>query len=133
MSGKYLLGNMLSALYNKSYFYNEPVNVVYSNLCESVLKVMKENGYVYNYVVVEKDAKKSINVWPQIVNGNKNMNSFKLISKPSRHIHLSVKELKKKLCYNPFALLLVSTSKGVMEASNAVRNNIGGEVLCEIF
>ena len=133
MSGKYLLGNMLSALYNKSYFYNEPVNVVYSSLCENVLKVMKENGYVYNYVVVEKDAKRSIDVWPQIVNGNKNMNSFKLISKPSRHIHLSVKELKKKLCYNPFALLLVSTSKGVMDASEAVKNNVGGEVLCEIF
>ena len=133
MSGKYLLGNMLSSFYNKNYFYNEPVNVVYSNLCENVLKVMKENGYVYDYVVVEKDAKRSINVWPQIVNGNKNMNSFKLISKPSRHIHLSVKELKKKLCYNPFVLLLVSTSKGVMEASEAVKKNVGGEVLCEIF
>lgn len=133
MSGKYLLGNMLSALYNKNCFYNNPVKVVYSGLCEGVLKTMHDNGYIDKYSVVDDGGKKSINVWLKIVNNKKNINSFKLISKPGCRVYLSVAELKKKVMYNKFALLLVSTSKGVMNASEAVSNNIGGEVLCQIF
>lgn len=133
MSGKYLLGNMLSALYNKNCFYDNPIKVVYSKICEDVLKSMKKNGYIKDYIVFEEDGKKSINVWLRVVNNNKNLTSFKLVSKPGRRVYLSARELKKKRSYNPFVLLLVSTSKGVLEINDAVKDNIGGEVLCEIF
>jgi len=133
MSGKYLLGNMLSAFYNKNCFYNNPVKVVYSGLCRDVLKIMEENGYVNSYKIIDIDGKKSINVLLQIINGNKSINSFKLISKPGRRVYASVKDLKRKLSYNPYSLLLVSTSKGVMKISDAIDNNVGGEILCEIF
>ena len=46
MSGKYLLGNMLSAIHNKKFFYEKPVVVEYNGLCEDVLKVMESAGYV---------------------------------------------------------------------------------------
>ena len=49
---------MLSALYNKNCFYNNPVRVEYSKLCEGVLKMMKEGGYVNRYDVIENEGKK---------------------------------------------------------------------------
>lgn len=133
MSGKYLLGNMLSALYNKNCFYDVPVKAVYSDLCLGVLNEMKKAGYVESFEVVEKDNKKNINIILRTVNGNKNINSFKLISKPGRRIYKTVDELKKMLSYNPYALVLISTSKGILSIIDAVEQSVGGEVLCEIF
>ena len=133
MAGKYLLGDMLSALRNKEFFYDTPVVVSYNLLCFEVLEVMKKNGYVSKYALVETNGKKTINVWVMIVNGKSSINTFKLISKPGRRLYMSVKELKKRFSYNPFALLLISTSRGVMSASDAIDNNIGGELLCEVF
>lgn len=133
MAGKYLFGNMLSALYNKNCFYNVPVKVAYSKLCEASLQVMEENGYIKGYNVVDVNGKKSINISLRVINGNKAINSFKLISKPGRRIYLQNKELKKKMSFNEYSLILVSTPKGVMNISDAIKNNVGGEVLCEIF
>ena len=68
-----------------------------------------------------------------VFSGKKVINTFRLFSKPSRRIYENVNELKKRYSYNPYALCIVSTSKGVMKIDEAVKNNIGGEVLCEIF
>lgn len=133
MAGKYLLGNMLSAIKNKNCFYENPVKVVYSDLCHNVLKNMQDGGYIENFEVVEDGNKKSINVYLKVVNGNKILNSFKLISKPGCRIYNTLDELKKRVSYNPYALLLVSTSKGVLNATKAIEDKLGGEVLCEIF
>ena len=133
MSGKYLLGNMLSALYNKNCFYDVPVKAVYSDLCLGVLNEMKKAGYVESFEVIEKDNKKNINIILRTVNGNKNINSFKLISKPGRRIYKTVDELKKMLSYNPYSLVLISTSRGILSIIDAVEQSVGGEVLCEIF
>ena len=133
MCGQYLLGNMLSALYNKNFFYEIPVNVKYSHLCEEVLMIMKDNGYIDSYDVVDEGGKKSINIILSIVDGKKNINSFKLISKLGCRVYMSVKQLKKMSSYNPYSLVLVSTSKGVKNISDAITDKMGGEVLCEIF
>ena len=133
MSGKYLLANMLSAIGNKNYFCDNPVVVEYNKVCEAVLEIAKQAGYVREYSVVESEGKKSIEVLLTVAAGRKVVNEFKLFSKPSRRIYEDVNELKKRYSYNPYSLCIISTSKGVMRTDEAIKNNIGGEVLCEIF
>ena len=94
MSGKYLLGNMLSAMANKRYFYNVPVVVESSKLCESVLEVIKQAGYIADYNVVDNDGKKSIEVLLRIINGKKVMNTFKLLTKPGCRCYITAQDLK---------------------------------------
>ena len=134
MSGKYLLGNMLSALHNKVCFYADPLTVLYSGLCENVLRLMQDNGCVSHYKITNEGNKKNINVWLKIVNGNqKNINFFRLFSKPGNRVYRSVDELKKQFSYNPFSLILLSTPIGVLKIDDAIAKNVGGELLCEIF
>ena len=133
MAGKYLLGNMLSALHNKHCFYDVPVSVVYSRCCESALCVMKKFGYVSDYVVKSEGHKKSIDVFVALIDGRKVMNSFKLISTPGRRVYAKLDKLRRKVSYNPYALSIVSTSNGVMDIVSAIENKVGGEVLCEVF
>ena len=130
---KFLLGNMLSAMQNKKYFYDRPVVVEYNALCKDVLDVLAENGYIKSYEVKNVNNKKSIDVLLKVVNDRKMINSFKLISTPGCRIYKNCDELKKLQSYNPFALNIVSTSKGVMTIGEAIENKVGGELLCEIF
>ncbi len=133
MCGKFLLGNMLSSISNKVSFYEIPVEVEYNKLCENVVKVMKDYGYIDDYIVVENDNKKNIKIFLRTLHNKKIINSVKLLTKPGRRIYLDKDELKKRFKYNDCILGIVSTSKGVLSIADSIKNNIGGELLCEIF
>ena len=133
MSGKYLLANMLSAIGNKNYFYDDPVVVEYNKTCEAVIEIAKRSGYIKDYRIIDNNSKKNIEIWLMVFSGKKAINTFRLFFILIRRIYENVNELKKRYSYNPYALCIVSTSKGVMKIDEAVKNNIGGEVLCEIF
>ena len=133
MSNKFLIANMMSALYNKKYFFNTPVVVEYSKICEKILDKMLSNGYIKSYEVVNDNGRKNINVVLRTMNGVKVINSIKLFSKPCRRLYVDVLSLKKMMMRNEYSLVLLSTSKGVLTMSEAIKNNVGGEIICEIF
>ena len=133
MCGKFLLGNMLSAISNKVSFYEIPVDVEYNKLCTNVLNVMKEFGYIEEYNVVESGNKKNIRIFLKTIHNKKIINSIKLLTKPGRRFYLNKDEIKKRFKYNDCILGIISTSRGVMSVKSAVEENIGGELLCEIF
>lgn len=59
------------------------------------------------------------------------MRDFKLISKPSRYIYKSYKDLKPVKA--GYGIGIISTSKGLMTVSDAIKNKIGGTYLLEIW
>ncbi|GEM_PF-623927 len=132
MCSKYLVGNMLSSLCNKRCFYGDSINVPYSFVCAGILSVMKSNGYIKDFAT-NNDSKKSIDVLLRLLNGERVFNSFKLLSLPGRRVYMKKGEITKMLKYNSRSLFVVSTSKGVLSAVDAVRRGVGGEVLCEVF
>ena len=133
MSGKFLVGNMLSAMYNKNAFYNDPVIVEYNLLCENVFKILLNNGYINEYKVLDNGNKKSIEVYLKVFNKKKVINSFKLLSTQGSRLYNDLAELKYRYSFNPFSLVIVSTSKGVMTIADAIKNKVGGQLVCEIF
>ena len=56
---------------------------------------------------------------------------IKRISKPGRRIYSRADSIPKVL--NGLGVAILSTSKGVMSDSEAVKNNLGGEIICRIF
>ena len=133
MSGKFLLANMLSSIGNKISFYDIPVEVEYNKICEYVLRVMKDYGYIASFNVCEEDNKKTIKIILSTLNNKKVINSFKVLTKPGRRFYINNDDLKKRFKYNDCILGIISTSNGVMSVEQAVEKKIGGELLCEIF
>ena len=133
MSGKFLLANMLSSIGNKISFYDIPVEVEYNKICENVLRVMKDYGYIESFNVCEEDNKKTIKIILSTLNNKKVINSFKVLTKPGRRFYINNDDLKKRFKYNDCILGIISTSNGVMTVEQAVEKKIGGELLCEIF
>ena len=56
---------------------------------------------------------------------------IKRISKPGIRVYSKIKELAKP--YNGLGIAIISTPKGVMSDQKARANNVGGEILCEVF
>jgi small subunit ribosomal protein S8 len=56
---------------------------------------------------------------------------MKRVSKPGRRVYSKSTSIPKVL--NGLGLAILSTSKGVMSDTDAIKNNLGGEIICKVF
>jgi small subunit ribosomal protein S8 len=102
-----------------------------SKLRESVLEVLKTEGYIRGYAVVEREGYSEIEIELKYFEGAPVIREIERISKPGRRVYTSVKSLPR--INNGLGVAIVSTPKGVM-ADHAARDaNVGGEILCTVF
>ena len=98
---------------------------------ESILSVLKNEGYILDYEVKEiENNKKRLKIKLKYFQGKPVISNIKRISKPSLRIYKSKSDLPKVL--NGLGVAIVSTSKGVMTASAASKLNFGGEIICTV-
>ena len=111
---------------NKSYVCTDM-----SNMKKSILKVLKDEGYINNYEIKEmENNKKRLKIKLKYFQGKPVISNIKRISKPSLRIYKSKNELPKVL--GGLGVAIVSTSKGVMTADTATNQNFGGEIICTV-
>ena len=105
----------------------------YSKMVESVLKLLKEEGFLTEVRIFKPEggSSKMIHVDLAFEGGAARISQIKRVSKPGRRIYSGSKELKNAL--GKYGLTVVSTSQGVMKAADAKKKHLGGEVICEVF
>ena len=102
-----------------------------SKMRASVLDVLKSEGYIRGYAVVEREGRSEIEIELKYFDGEPVIREIERISKPGRRVYTSVKNLPR--INNGLGVAIVSTPKGVM-ADHAARDaNVGGEILCTVF
>jgi small subunit ribosomal protein S8 len=125
------VGDLLSRIRNAQMRNKSKVSSPGSKLRESVLEVLKNEGYIRGYAVVERDGYAEIEIELKYFEGEPVIREIERISKPGRRVYTSVKNLPR--INNGLGVAIVSTPKGVM-ADHAARDaNVGGEVLCTVF
>jgi small subunit ribosomal protein S8 len=102
-----------------------------SRLRESVLEVLKAEGYIRGYAVVEKDGRSEIEIELKYFDGEPVIREIERVSKPGRRVYTSVKNMPR--INNGLGVTIVSTPKGVMADHDARDANVGGEILCTVF
>jgi small subunit ribosomal protein S8 len=103
-----------------------------SKLRERVLEVLAEEGYIRGFARVDFGGGKSeIEIELKYFDGQPVIREIKRVSKPGRRVYSSVKDLP--TVRNGLGVSILSTPKGVMSDSRARQENVGGEVLCNIF
>jgi small subunit ribosomal protein S8 len=103
----------------------------YSRLIESVCVILKEDGYILDYDVFGDGISKLVRVKLTYYKGVSAIQKFNVISKPSRRLYVKSKDLKPYK--NGMGLMILSTSSGVMSYRDAVKEKVGGEMLCVVF
>jgi small subunit ribosomal protein S8 len=125
------LGDLLTRIRNAQLRNRSKVSSPNSRLRESVLEVLKNEGYIRGYAVVDREGRSEIEVELKYFDGEPVIREIERISKPGRRVYTSVKNLPR--INNGLGVAIVSTPKGVMADHDARDANVGGEILCTVF
>ena len=125
------LGDLLARIRNAQMRNKSKVISPNSRLRESVLGVLKNEGYIRSYTVVERDGRSEIEIELKYFDGEPVIREIERVSKPGRRVYTSVKNMPR--INNGLGVTIVSTPKGVMADHDARDANVGGEILCTVF
>jgi small subunit ribosomal protein S8 len=126
------LGDMLTRIRNGQRVNKAVVECPFSGVRESVCSVLQDEGFIRGYKVVEQDNnKKVINIELKYDEGQPAIRELKRISKPGRRIYSKIKDLQP--FRNGLGINVISTPRGVMADYKARTENVGGEVLCQVY
>jgi len=125
------LGDLLSRIRNAQMRNKPKVSSPNSRLREGVLDVLKNEGYIRGYAVVERDGRSEIEIELKYFDGEPVIREIERVSKPGRRVYTSVKNMPR--INNGLGVTIVSTPKGVMADHDARDANVGGEILCTVF
>jgi small subunit ribosomal protein S8 len=125
------LGDLLSRIRNAQMRNKSKVTSPSSRLRESVLDVLKNEGYIRGYAVVQREGRSEIEIELKYFDGEPVIREIERVSKPGRRVYTSVRNMPR--INNGLGVTIVSTPKGVMADHDARDANVGGEILCTVF
>ena len=126
------IGDMFSRIRNGQMRSLNKINIPFSNFRLKILEVLKKEGYIIDFNTDNGKQKiKFLSVDLKYYEGQPVIKEIKRVSKPGRRIYSKATSIPKVL--NGLGLAILSTSKGVMSDSDAIKNNLGGEIICKVF
>ena len=126
------LGDMIARIRNGQMANKAVIDVLFSKLHVSVCEVLKSEGFIRGYEVVELDNnKKTLRVELKYNDGEGAIREIGRVSRPGLRQYTGSKDMPR--FYNGLGVLVVSTPKGVLPDYKAREENVGGEILCKVF
>ena len=120
-----MLTRIRNALRNKA----KTVDCLNSRVCRGIADVLRDEGYIAGYAVVEDEHTGKIRVQLKYgPRGERVLNTIERQSKPGRRVYKAVEELPRPL--QGLGIAIVSTSKGVLSDRKCRTEKVGGELLC---
>lgn len=128
------IADMLTRIRNANMVFQETVDIPMSRMKLEVAKILKEEGYIRNFKVLN-DAKKPVAMLRLMLNYGPNrervIQGLRRISKPGRRIYVGRSDLPKVM--GGLGVAIISTSQGLMTDATARTNGLGGEVICYVW
>ena len=126
------IGDMLTRIRNGQMRSLNKINIPFSNFRLKILEVLKKEGYIIDFNIDNGKKKiKFLSVDLKYYEGQPVIKEIKRVSKPGRRVYSKATSIPKVL--NGLGLAILSTSKGVMSDTDAMKNNLGGEIICKVF
>ncbi|WP_343153527.1 30S ribosomal protein S8 [Buchnera aphidicola (Mindarus keteleerifoliae)] len=123
------ISDMLTRIRNGQLANKLFVNMPSSKLKIAISSVLKEEGYIVNYMV-EKNLKSTLKIFLKYFKGKSVIEKIQRISKPSLRIYKKKYDLPKVM--GGLGIAIISTSKGVLTDKIAREKGLGGEVICHV-
>ena len=126
------IADMLTRIRNANKMHHERVEMPASSLKTAILEVLKNEGFIVDFVTKSENNKSVTTVTLKYTANNERViKGLKRISKPGLRVYAQADELPTVL--NGLGIAVISTSRGVMTDKEARKNQIGGEVLAYIW
>lgn len=132
------ISNMLVSIKNASAKRKERVDIPYSGIKAGVVKLLKEEGFITNYKIVDSKTDKNVDSrgviritlkytqdkQPVIV-------GMRRVSRPGLRVYRPYTEIPRVRA--AFGVTILSTSKGLLTDEMAKEQKVGGEVICQVW
>ena len=125
------LGDMLTRIRNGQQARKDSILTPASKLRVRVLDVLQREGYIRGYSEEELAGQKGLRIELKYFEGQPAIQHLARVSKPGRRVYSSSRELPR--IRNGLGTIIVSTPRGVLSDAEAREQNVGGEVLAEVF
>ncbi len=132
------ISNMLTSIRNAVAKNKERVDVPFSNIKASVARLLKDEGFVSNCKVIDPKTDKSIDrrgiiriTLKYTQDKRPVITGIRRVSRPGLRIYRPYDEIPRVRA--AFGVSILSTSKGLMTDSEAKKQKVGGEVLCQVW
>ncbi|OGN54077.1 MAG: 30S ribosomal protein S8 [Chlamydiae bacterium RIFCSPHIGHO2_02_FULL_49_29] len=124
------LSNLFTRIRNAKDAMHRFVDMNSSKILLEILKVLKDQGYLENYLVDAE--RKKMRIFLKYAGGRAPvLNEIKRISKPGLRRYVSVKKIP--TVQNGFGIAILSTPMGILDGETARKENVGGELLCTVW
>jgi small subunit ribosomal protein S8 len=126
------IADMLTRLRNAVTAKHDQVTLPSSKLKVAIADVLKREGFIRSYELVEEGPRKLMRVQLNYT-GKKEpvLNGLQRVSKPGLRVYVQKREIPR--VYGGLGIAILSTPQGVMTGQDAWRRSIGGEVICYVW
>jgi small subunit ribosomal protein S8 len=126
------IADMLTRIRNAIAANHPRVDIPGSKLKVEFARILKEEGYINNFVTKGEGIKYSIRIFLRYdAKGTSSITHLSRVSRPGRRVYVGATEIPRVL--GGYGVNIVSTSQGLMSGKRARKENIGGEVLAQIY
>jgi len=126
------IADMLTRIRNGIQARHDRVELPSSKVKVEVARILKSEGFISNYKVAEDKVQATLRIYLKYSDdGEPVIHGIERISRPGRRVYRGKEEIPRVL--GGLGLAIVSTSKGVLSGTDAVKNGVGGEVLCQVW
>ena len=126
------IADMLTRIRNANTVGHETVEIPASKMKKAIAEILKEEGYITDFDVIEDDKQGMIKVTMKYgSNKERVISGIKKISKPGLKVYAKANEVPKVL--GGLGIAIISTSKGIVSDKEARKLGVGGDVICYVW
>ncbi len=126
------IADMLTRIRNAVRARHPRVDLPASNLKVEIARILKEEGYVSNYKVVDENKRRVLRiVFRYAADKRSVLTNLKRISRPGCRRYVGKKEIRPVV--GGMGVSILSTPRGIMTGQTARKEGLGGELLCEVW
>jgi small subunit ribosomal protein S8 len=126
------VADMLTRMRNAISRRHPTVDVPHSKMKESIARILQDEGFIQRFEVVPDGRFTSLRVYLKYTEERRPvMTHLKRLSKPGRRLYAGSKQIPRAL--GGMGIVIVSTPRGLTTGSRARRENVGGELICEVW
>src|SRR5579863_7877301 len=126
------IADLLTRIRNGSRARHSRVDVPSSKLKIEIARILKYEGYVANFKVVEEKGKKALRVFLRYTPDRRSViTDLKRVSRPGSRRYVGKTGIRPVV--GGMGISILSTPRGVMTGQSARKSGLGGELLCEVW
>ena len=126
------IADMLTRIRNALINRYSSLEIPGSRIKVEIARVLKEEGYINNYTLIEDGIKKTIKIELKYTPEKDSIiTEIRRVSKPGCRVYVNKNEIPR--VKGGLGISILSTSRGIMTGIQARRSGVGGELICTIW